>query len=144
MLLSEIQEKWAIDCQIDELNPGKSAAVTPMLHSFYMNETITAKIMLGKIQHEIMKLRVLRGRYYRGEMTTPELTEKNWPQWQYRTLKADISDMIDAGDDMQTLVTRETYMKQVIWALESILGEIKARSFHTRILMDSIKHRDGA
>jgi hypothetical protein len=143
MNLTEIQAAWESDCKIDENNPGHSAATTPMLHSKYLNESISAKLLLVKIQNEIVKSRVTRGRYFRGEMTTQELNDKAWAQWQYKTLKSDISDMIEACDEVQTLITRESYLKQVIWSLDSILGEIKARSFHTRVLMDWVKHRDG-
>jgi hypothetical protein len=143
MNLTELQAAWAVDCVIDEDNPGHSAAITPNLHSKYVNECIQAKLHLTKIQHELIKLQVARARYFRGEMTSDELKERNWPVWQYKSLKNDIGSMIEACEDVQVMVTREAYLKHVIYFCESCLSEIKARSFHTRALIDYLKWRSG-
>jgi hypothetical protein len=143
MTLTELQDQWAIDCVIDENNLGHAAATSPSLHSFYINETIAMKLKLTKCQLEIAAMRAIKGRYFRGELTSAELAERGWEQWQYRTLKADISDMTDADKDVQILIAREQYVKTIIYMLESILGEIKSRSFSIRASLDWAKFRAG-
>jgi hypothetical protein len=144
MNLSELKEMWEKDCIIDEDNLGHSAAITPNLHSKYINETMTIKLQLTKLQMDLAQMKVLKGRYFRGEMTSVELSEKGWEQWQYRTLKSDIVDMVEADSDVQKFIVREQYLKSVIYFLESVLSEIKARSFHIRSAIDYVKWRSGA
>ena len=143
MQLQEIQQKWATDCHIGE-DLGGEAARTPMLHSFYLDELITYKLKLTKTVHELAGLRALKGKYYRGEMTAPELAEQGWAQWQYRTLKSDMDALLDADADCQKYLARESYIKTAIYALESILSEIKNRNWNIRANIDWMKFRAGS
>ena len=143
MTLEELKLMWAEDCVIDSDDLGGSAAITPNLHSKYINETIATKLRITKIQLEIAQLRAVKGRYFRGEMTTDELKERGWEQCHLRTLKSDIVDLVDADNDVQVLITREQYLKTMIYFLESVLGEIKARSFHVKAAIDWARFRAG-
>jgi prefoldin subunit 5 len=51
--------------------------------------------------------------------------------------------MVEADSDVQKLVTREQYLKSMIYFLESVLGELKSRSFHVRAAIDWMKFRAG-
>jgi hypothetical protein len=144
MTLEELKELWKIDCVIDDTNLGSAASSTPSLHCKYLSELINVKLRLSKIQLEIAQLRSLKGKYFRGELTTIELSELGWEQWQYRTLKSDIEGMIEADLDMQKLIAREQYVKTMIYFLESVMGEIKSRSFSIRASLDWQKFRSGA
>jgi hypothetical protein len=77
-------------------------------------------------------------------MTREELASFGWDQWQYKTLRGDVDGLIDAEPDFQKLVTREAYVKTVIYFLESVLQEIKARSFHVKNLIEWSRFRAGA
>lgn len=143
MNLAELQEKWATDCIIeDELS--NASIRTPILHSFYLNELVTAKLKLTKTQHEIAELSAIKAKYFRGEMTKAELDEYGWQQWQHRTLKADIIGMIEADSDVQKILAREGYMKTMIYFLESVLGELKNRNWEIRAAIDWMRFRSGA
>ena len=144
MTLDELQAKWKIDCIIDEDNIGHAAAISPNLHSFYLGELIQWKLKAVKNVNEIQVLKTLKARYYRGEMSKEELDSLNLAQWQYKTLKADIENLVCADEEVQKLGTREVYIKTVIYFLESVLSEIKARSFHCKTCLDWIKYRSGA
>jgi hypothetical protein len=143
MTLSELKMQWARDCIIDENDLGGAAIKTSNLHSFYINENINIKLQLVKLQMELATLQVARGRYFRGEMPTAELKEREWEQWNYKTLRADVSDMILASPDVQILLGRQEYLKIIIGFLDSVLGEIKARSFNIRNAIDWAKFRAG-
>ena len=144
MTLDELKQKWALDCVIDETDLSGAALRTSNLHSQYVNEAIDIRLKLVKIQMDIAKLQVERARYFRGEMTTMELKEKGWDQWMYKTLRADINDMILGSPDMQTLLARQEYLKIIQYFLDSVLSEIKSRSFNIRNAMDFLRWRSGA
>jgi len=142
--LKELQEKWAIDAVISENDLSGAALRTSNLHSNYVNEALTIKMQLVKLQMEIAQLQVLRGRYFRGEMTSAELKDKDWDQWAYKTLRADVSDMIIASPDMQILLGRQEYLKIILYFLDSVLQEIRARSFNIKNAVDFIRWRSGS
>lgn len=143
MTLDEMKAHWAKDCIIgDDL--GSAAIQTPILHSKYIDELITAKLKLTKIQHEFAELKSVKSKYFRGEMTREELQERNWDQWQYKSLKADIENLIEADADCQKLLARESYMKTTIYFLESVLAELKNRNWSIRASIDWQKFRAGA
>lgn len=144
MTLDDLKEQWAKDCVIDEQNVDRASAISPNLHSKYLNELISAKLKLTKTQLELAQLKANKAKYFRGEMTKEELEERGWQQWQYRTLKSDIEGMLEADSDIQTQIAREGYMKAMVLFIESVMGEIKTRSFHCKNIIDYQKFRAGA
>lgn len=142
--LEILKAAWATDCQIDELNLQTAVSRTPILHSAYLDDLVQYKLRLTKIEHDQFEYKARRSRYYRGEMTKEELLELGWPQWQHRTLKADIEALIYAESDFQKLMARESYIRTSIYFLESVLQEIRARSFHCKNLIEWLKYRAGA
>ena len=143
MTLDELQQAWEVDCVIDDQNPDKASAKSRDLHSKYLNELIAFKMKLNKIQLDMLELKNVKTKYFRGEMTREELQERGWEQWQYKTLKSEIESLLDADPDMQKLFARESYVKTAIYFLESVLGEIRSRSFHCKNIMDFTKFRAG-
>lgn len=141
--LTELQADWASDCIIgDDLSAA--AIKTPMLHSKYLNELITIKLKQTKIQHELAELKAAKTKYFRGEMTREELVIHGWEQWSYRTIKSDIEDLILADADVQLIMARDSYLKTVLYFLESVLVEIKNRNWTIRASLDWQKFRAGA
>jgi len=142
MTLDELKLMWEKDAPIpDDL--GAAALQQPMLHSKYIGFVIDAKLRLTKAQHDIADLRATKSKYFRGEMTREELTDRGWQQWQYKTLKTDIEGLIEADSDYQKLVARESYLKSTIYFLESVLGAIKDRGWATKAGIDWAKFRAG-
>ena len=143
MTLDELQQAWAVDCVIDEQNPDKASAKSPQLHSKYLNELISFKMKLNKIQLDMLELKNAKTKYFRGEMTREELNERGWVQWQYKTLKSEIESLLDGDSDMQKLYAREAYVKTTIYFLESVIGEIRSRSFHCKNIITWMQFRSG-
>lgn len=144
MTLDELKLAWENDCNIDSGNLEKSASISPNLHAKYLNELITYKLKLTKVQSDMVSYRAKRSKYYRGEMTREELAAENWEQWHLRTLKSEVDGLIDADADYQTLAKREALCKITIYFLESVLGEIRSRSFHVKNIIEFMKFRAGA
>ena len=143
MTLDELREQWTIDTALNEDDLSGEALKIPMLHSRYLNELINYKLKQTKVQMDIAQLRALKGRYFRGELTTAELKERGWEQWQYRTLKADIDGLLEADPDLQILITRDQFLKTVVYFLESCMTELKNRNFAIKSAIDWIKWRAG-
>ena len=143
MTLDELQQAWAVDCVIDEQNPDKASAKSPQLHSKYLNELISFKMKLNKIQLDMLELKNAKTKYFRGEMTREELNERGWVQWQYKTLKSEIESLLDGDSDIQKLYAREAYVKTAIYFLESVIGEIRSRSFHCKNIITWMQFRSG-
>ena len=143
MTLEELKLSWAKDCLIED-DLGAAAIRTPMLHSKYIDEVVTAKMKLTKLHHEIATLKADKAKYFRGEMSKEELESRGWTQWHYRTLKADMQDHLEADADLQKLYAREDYMKTVIYFLDSVINEIKSRNWSIRAAIDWVKFRAGA
>lgn len=144
MTLEQMRNEWTADCEIDELDLSKAAGRSPHLHSKYINELIQVKLKLTKTTFDLAQLRVKKSKYFRGEMTQEELVELGWEQWQYRTLKSDVESLVDADSDVQLIQTRVEFLRTTIYFLESVLNEIKSRSFHIRNMIEFQKFRAGA
>lgn len=129
MNIDELQAAWAIDCKIENLDLGAECARTPLLHSKYLNELIAYRLRITKLHNDMITYRTKRTKYYRGEMTKQELDDNGWSQWQYKTLRSEVDNLIESDPEFQTMIARESYIKTAIFMLESILGEIKSRSF---------------
>lgn len=142
MTIDDLKKEWAIDCVVED-DLGAAAIRTPMLHSKYLDHLIAARLKLTQLQHQKAELRAAKGKYFRGEMTKEELDERNWQQWQYRTLKADMQEVLDADGDLQKITAREEYMKAMLYFLESVLNEIKNRNWSIRAAIDYMKFRAG-
>jgi hypothetical protein len=55
-----------------------------------------------------------------------------------------VDGLIDADPEFQKLATREAYVKTVIYFIESVMQEIKARSFHVKNIQEWQRFRAGA
>lgn len=143
MNLDELKQNWEQDCEIDDQHPDKSSARSPHLHSKYLNELIEYRLRLTKTQFEYSQLKSAKVRYLRGEMTREELDKLGWQQWQYKTLRSEIDGIIDGDPAIQTIQARVEYLKSIILFIESVMSEIRNRSFHCKNIIDFRKFMAG-
>jgi hypothetical protein len=143
MLIDKLIEEWEKDCVIDEQDISGSALKTPNLHAKYLKILIDYKLKKVKATSEMSDKRLLKSKYFKGHLTTEELNELGWQAYQFRALKGDIDELLDADPDIQKIKNKIEYCNSAIYLIESVLQEIKSRSFHTRVAMDWIKFRAG-
>jgi hypothetical protein len=143
MTLDDLQSEWEKDCEIDSQKIDTESSRSPKLHAKYISELINYKLKLTKTQLDLINLRAKKMKYFRGEMTSEELLEEGWKQWPYRTLKTEIEGLIDSDPDVQKIAAREAYTKTAIMFLESVLGEIRTRSFHCKNIVEFQRFRAG-
>lgn len=144
MKLNEIQEEWVKDSRIDETNLGSESAKIPKLHAKYLNLLVNAKLSVRKAESEYLRLRRLKYRYYRGELTQAELEELNWTQWQgVKPIKNEMDEFLATDTDLVTLQDRSEYHKAVLTLLENILKSINSRTWDIKNSIEWTKFTNG-
>lgn len=144
MLIDKVLEEWDRDCEIDDEDLSDAARKSPKLHAKYLRILVDYKLKKTKATNDLKDKKALKGKYFRGMLTTEELNALGWEPYQYRVLKGEVEELVDADEEIQKIVTKIEYYNSAIYVLESIITEIKSRSFHTRVAMDWIKFRSGA
>ena len=130
MKLDDILVSWEADSVIDDNHLGEASTTTPKLHAKYIKLLVDAKLRLTKLNVEYNTIRKLKFRYYRGEMSRDELSQLGWDQWQYnKPLKAEMDEILKGDDDLSKIQTRIDYIETMVYALESIMTQIKSRDF---------------
>ena len=87
MKLSELQQHWRVDCQIDELSLDIESLKLPNLHSKYITYWNEETLNYKKLQGEHKILYKLKWEYYNGKMSLEELQEHQWEPFHLKILK---------------------------------------------------------
>lgn len=130
MKLDDILAMWSDDCEIDDNMLGEASSNTPKLHAKYLGILMNTKIRMSKTQAEHDELCSIKRRYYRGELSRVELTELKWEPYQFaKPLKAELEEILKGDPDVAKYALRLEYLSITKDALESIMNQIKQRSF---------------
>ena len=133
MNIEELTELWDHDCAIDEDHLDRESVTTAKLHSKYLRMLIQHKMKIAALQAEYNNLRQRKFRYYRGEMSRDELKENGWDQWQgVKPMKNEMDEFLKGDADLNKIDLKIQYIKIMVEALESILGQIKGRDWSIR------------
>ena len=144
MKLAEIQEMWIADSAIDETNLGSESSRTPKLHAKYLQLLTNQRLNMRKSESDYLRMRRIKYRYYRGEMTQTELEEMNWPQWQgVKPLKNEMDEFLATDADLLNLQDRLEYHRAVFAQLEGILKSIHSRTWDIKNSIEWTKFTNG-
>jgi len=133
MNIEQLQEHWDIDCQIDDNYLGENSTATPKLHAKYLKMLVTVKLKHTKYQSDYNLLRKNKFRYYRGELSRDELNNLQWQQWQgVKPLKNEMDEFLTGDEELNAMRTRIDYLETMIYFLESVLSQIKARDWQIK------------
>ena len=144
MLIEQILNSWDTDCVIPDDDIGGASLRTSNLHAKYLRILIDYKLKKVKYSSELQDMKFLKSKYFKSQLTTEELNDLGWEPFQYRILKTDIDEHINTDKDVQKIQNKLEYCTSAIYTLESILQEIKSRSFHTKVAMEWVKFRAGS
>ena len=137
MTIDEIYDMWAIDAEIDENYLGETTTATPKLHAKYVKMLVNTKLKHTKYQSDYNIARKFKFRYYRGELSRQELQDLGWEQWQgVKPLKNEMDEFLKGDSDLNTLQVKIDYLESMIYLLESILGQIKARDWQIKTAVE--------
>jgi len=137
MTLEELQTLWDTDCEIDDNYLGENSTATPKLHAKYVRHLVNVKLKHTKLSSDYNILRKNKFRYYRGELSRDELTDLGWPQWQgVKPLKNEMDEFLTGDNDLNTMKVKIEYLETMIYFLESVLQQIKARDWQIKTAVE--------
>ena len=144
MKLTDLQEMWADDCKINELNLGQESVKTPNLHAKYLNLLTSTKLNLRKAESDYLTCRRKKYKYYRGEMTSQELEEEGWNQWQgNKPLKNEMDEFLQIDSDLIKYQDKVEYFKTILYQLEQILRSLNSRTWDIKNAIEWSKFTNG-
>lgn len=144
MKLQEIQTMWEQDCKVDQTNLGRAAARVPELHAKYLNMMTSVRLQYRKAEADYLRLRKLKYRYYRGELSKEELTELGWEQYlNNKPLKNEMDEFMASDDDIIQSTDKMEYIKTILFQLEQILKSINSRTWDVKSAIEWYKFTNG-
>jgi hypothetical protein len=70
-------------------------------------------------------------------MSREELTDLNWNQWQgVKPIKNEMDEFLKGDNDLNTMTVKIQYLETMVYMLESILGQIKARDWQIKTAVE--------
>ena len=76
-------------------------------------------------------MRKVKWEYYTGKLSREELSEYGWEPFQF-TLKSDINTYLEADADLIKLLEKKVYHEETVSVIESIMNELKQRTWQLR------------
>lgn len=142
--LNEIQDMWAEDCKVDELNLGQESTKIPELHAKYLNMLSTFKLQLRKNESNLLSLRRIKWKYYRGELTQQELNEFGWDQYLGNApLNNQMNEFLDTDPDVIKVTDKVEYIRTCLNQLDFIMRSLNSRSFDIKNAIEWTKFTNG-
>ena len=129
--LEQILKHWEKDAEIDQTEPGKELIKIPTLHNKYLSFLTKHKIASKKAHFDYLRMRKIKWEYYTGKMSQEDLEEYGWEPFQF-TLKSDINTYLEADTDLIKLLEKKVYHEECVSVVESVMGELKSRTFQLR------------
>jgi len=137
MKLTEIQELWKKDCEIDRADLGGASVGVPRLHAKYLAILTNTRLSVRKNEADYLRLRRLKYRYYRGELSVQELRELGWDQYLLnKPLKNELEEFIESDEDIIQIKDKIEYLKTVLYQLEQIIRSINSRTWDVKTAME--------
>ena len=142
--ISDLQDEWKNDALIDETNLGNVSARIPLLHAKWLEYLTQAKLQLRMASAKYLRLRRDKIKYYKGEMTRNELTERGWQQYQgIKPLKSEINDILQVDEDMIVQEDKVVYLETMVQFLESVMRSINSRTWDVKNGIEWSKIQNG-
>jgi hypothetical protein len=129
--LEQILKYWDTDSNMDQTEPSKELLRIPILHSKYLNILTKHKIASKKAHFDYLRMRKIKWEYFTGKMSKEELDEYGWEPFQF-ALKSDINTYLEADADLIKLLEKKVYHEEAISVVESIMSELKQRTWQLR------------
>jgi hypothetical protein len=129
--LEQILKYWETDSNMDQTEPSKELLRIPILHSKYLNILTKHKIASKKAHFDYLRMRKIKWEYFTGKMSKEELDEYGWEPFQF-ALKSDINTYLEADSDLIKLLEKKVYHEEAISVVESIMAELKQRTWQLR------------
>jgi|TARA_B110000881_G_C18605057_1_gene538933 hypothetical protein len=143
--LNELQDTWKTDCKIDELNLGSESIKTAELHSKYLNHLTNFKLQLRKFESQMLTLRRVKWRYFRGELSKLELDDLGWEQYLGpQPLKNEMQEYLDSDSEIIKINDKLDYVRACLYQCESIMKSLNSRTWDIKNAVEFMKFTNGS
>lgn len=129
--LEKILEFWKEDSVIDQTEPSRELLRIPTLHSKYIDLLAHYKMASKKSHFQYLELKRKKWEYYTGKLSKEELDQLGWEPFPF-TLKSDIQLYLESDKDLINFVKKKALNDEIVSVLESILGELKQRTWQLK------------
>ena len=128
--LTDIQEMWKKDCQIDDIELDASSLKVPQLHAKYAEILSSKKLIQIQYEHQLKDLQKDKWLWYTGKLSQEEIQEKNWDYDPFKgltILKTDYDKFFRADKDIQKAVENLEYCRVTVSYLQDVVGQLTWR-----------------
>lgn len=129
--LEQILKLWEKDTEIDQTEPGKELLKIPKLHNQYLSILTKHKIASKKAHFDYLRMRKIKIDYYSGRMDQEELDAHGWSPFVF-VLKSDINAYLEGDMDLIKMLEKKVYHEECVSVIESIMNELKQRTWQLR------------
>ena len=143
MKFEEIQKLWTSDCVMDETELSQESIKIPQLHNKYLIFYSNEKLKFKEIKYLFAGLIKRKRDYYCGRMTAEELEAADLEPFQYKLLKADVQEYIDADDNVIESKKLLALQEEKVNYLESIVKSLTTRGYLIKNAIDWKKFTEG-
>ena len=143
MKFEEIQIAWTRDCEMDETELSQESIKIPQLHNKYLIFYSNEKLKYKEIKYLFAGLIKRKRDYYSGRMTAEELEMADWEPFQYKLLKSDVQEYIDADDNVIESKKLLALQEEKVNYLESIVKSLTTRGYLIKNAIDWKRFTEG-
>ena len=143
MKFEEIQKLWSGDCEIDETELSQESVKIPQLHNKYLIIFHDERLRLRTMRFDHSKLLKVKREYFSGRMDATELEAYDWEPFQYKLLKADVQEYIDADDDIIEGKKKISLQEEKVDYLEAIVKGLSNRGYLIKNAIDWKRFKEG-
>ena len=143
MKLTEIQEEWKKDSELDRTELGEEALRIPKLHSKYWNIYCAERAAARALQEEYNILYRDKYQYYNGTIDEDTLRERQWAPNPLKILRADSSIFLDADKELQAAKNKAEFATDKLKFIEDVIKSLSPRGYNIRAAIDWQKFMSG-
>jgi hypothetical protein len=128
--LSEIQELWKKECQIDDIELDASSLQVPILHAKYAELLSNKKLEVIRYERRMKELDKDKWLWYGGKMSRSDIEDKDWDYDPFNgltVLKSDYDKFKGADKDIQDLYEKLQYLRITVEFLTDVVSQLTWR-----------------
>jgi hypothetical protein len=131
--LEEILKEWEKDSVIDSTEPGKELLKIPTLHNKYLKILVNHRLAMKRVNFDYARMRKIKEEYYNGSLSQEELDEYGWEPFLLNVkTKQGIERYMESDTELIRLLEKKMYHDEAIAVCESIMQELKSRTFQLK------------
>ena len=143
MKFEELQYQWTLDCEMDETELSHESIKIPQLHNKYLIFYSNEKLKFKEIKYLFAGLIKRKRDYYSGRMTAEELEAADWEPFQYKLLKADVQEYIDADENVIESKKILALQEEKVDYLEAVVKGLSTRGYLIKNAIDWKRFTEG-